>query len=209
LCRLCRAAMPTKHAVALFSCSAVKQKLACRLADLLDLNVSESDGLPQHACAKCVRRLGSLERAAEHLVNFRSQAVESYKVLQPTRGPLKRTKESSAQVGVSPDTKPDRLQKSSSQEDSWISTTVSWYTTFERERELCMCAYVKHIFYFFHKYSTWYKSNACPSAISPLIRHFNDVLCPLTRHVQLFPHGNRTTASAWVHSHGRWASVIR
>ena len=104
VCRLCRAAMPTKHAVALFSCSAVKQKLACRLADLLDVNVNESDGLPQHVCAKCVRRLGSLERAAEDLVNFRSQAVESYRALQPARGPLKRTKESSAQVGVSPDT---------------------------------------------------------------------------------------------------------
>jgi len=45
--------------------------LACWFADLLDVNVNESDGLPLHVCMK----LESLERAAEDLVNVHSQAV--------------------------------------------------------------------------------------------------------------------------------------
>ena len=75
------APMPTKHAVSLFSCSAVK-KLTSQFTDLLDLTVTENDGLPEkHVCTKCVRWLGSLERAVEDLVNFHSQAMESYRAL--------------------------------------------------------------------------------------------------------------------------------
>ena len=39
LCRVCWAAMPTKHA-------ASAQKLAYRFTDLLDVAVTENDGLP-------------------------------------------------------------------------------------------------------------------------------------------------------------------
>ena len=74
--------MPTKHAASLFSCSAMKQKLASRFTDLLDVTVTENDDLPKHtSVVKCVRQLGSLERAGEGLVNFRSQAMESYRAL--------------------------------------------------------------------------------------------------------------------------------
>ena len=65
--------MPTKHAAALFSCSKMKQKLASWFTDLLDVTVTDF--------LKCVRQLGSLERAAEDLVNLHSQAVESYRAL--------------------------------------------------------------------------------------------------------------------------------
>ena len=65
--------------------SAVLQCSRSWLPDLMacwmQLTVTENDGLSNHACTKCVRQLGSLERAAEDLVNFRSQAVESYRAL--------------------------------------------------------------------------------------------------------------------------------
>jgi len=47
------APMPTKHAASLFSFSAVK-KLTSQFTDLLDLTVTENDGLPKHVCTKCV-----------------------------------------------------------------------------------------------------------------------------------------------------------
>ena len=78
---VCQAAIPTKHAASPFSCSAVKQKLASGLTDLLDVTVAENDGLPKHVCVKCMRQLGSQKRAAKDLVNFFSQAVESYRAL--------------------------------------------------------------------------------------------------------------------------------
>ena len=73
--------MPTKHAVSLLSCPAVKQKLVSLFTDMLDVTVAENDGLPKHICTECVRWLGRLERAAEDLVNFHSPAVESCRAL--------------------------------------------------------------------------------------------------------------------------------
>ena len=70
LCCVCWAAVPIKH-----------MKLASWYIDLLYVTVTENDGLPKHICVKCVRQLGSLERATEDLVNFCSQAVESYRAL--------------------------------------------------------------------------------------------------------------------------------
>ena len=52
LCSLCWAAMPTKHAASLFSCSAVKRKLASRFTDTLDVTVTGNDSLAKHICVK-------------------------------------------------------------------------------------------------------------------------------------------------------------
>ena len=50
-----------------------------------------------------------LERAAEDLRNFHNQARTNYgSYVAARRGPLKRTKETSAYVGVSPDTQKSR-----------------------------------------------------------------------------------------------------
>ena len=52
-----------------------------------------------------------MEKAAEDLENFRSQASSSYTKLRSCRrGELKRTKETSSSVGVSPDTAKNRPQ---------------------------------------------------------------------------------------------------
>ena len=91
-----------RHAVSLFSSMAVKQQLPSRIENLLDVKVAGNDGLPQHICEKCKKRVETLERATEDLGKFRSQASEIYRSLVLARGALKRTKESSASIGVSP-----------------------------------------------------------------------------------------------------------
>ena len=103
LCRLCGTTVSSfRHAVSLFSSMAVKQQLPSRIENLLDVKVAGNDGLPQHICEKCKRRVESLERATEDLGIFRSQASEIYGSLVLARGSLKRSKESSASIGVSP-----------------------------------------------------------------------------------------------------------
>ena len=102
VCRLCQSAVPSNRSVFLFSRGSVQQKLSSRFSDLLDLTVKNSDGLPQYVSCKCKRRLKILENAAQDLVDFRSLAKDSYSALL-ARGTLKRVKDSSGEVGVSPD----------------------------------------------------------------------------------------------------------
>ena len=73
-------------------------------SDLLDVTIAAKDGLPQQICNKCKRKLERLEKAAEELEYFRTQASSNPTILTSTRRELKRTKETSASVGVSPDT---------------------------------------------------------------------------------------------------------
>ena len=102
-CRLCRSLVAVNHCIALFSRGSAQQRLSTRITDLLDVSVDANDGLPQGVCEKCKRRLEHLEFAAQDLVDFRKLARDSYTALVPPRGPLKRTKESSGEIGVSPD----------------------------------------------------------------------------------------------------------
>lgn len=84
--------------------------LSSRISDLLDVPIAENDGYPEHICEKCKRRLERLEKAAEDLENFRSQANSSYTKLRTCRrGELKQTKETSSSVGISPNTAKNRL----------------------------------------------------------------------------------------------------
>jgi hypothetical protein len=70
----------------------------------LDIPVTRADGLPEHICRKCKRKLERLEKAAEELESFRSAAKNTFSTLALKRNELKRTKETSSSVGVSPDT---------------------------------------------------------------------------------------------------------
>ena len=102
-------AVCSAHAVCLFGPTASRQNLPSRISDLLDVPIAENDGYPEHICEKCKRRMERLEKAAEDLVNFRSHANSSYAKLRTCmRGELKRTKETSSSVGVSPDTAKNR-----------------------------------------------------------------------------------------------------
>ena len=96
-CSLCRADITVKHAIR------IKDDLASRISALLDVVVDLEDKLPQYICPKCKRRLVSLKNTAEDLVDFRELAKRCQSALKLQRGPLKRTKESSSDLGVSPD----------------------------------------------------------------------------------------------------------
>ena len=74
-----------------------------RISGLLNVVVELEDKIQHYMCPKCKRQLVSLENAVEDLVNFRELAKQSQSTLKLRRGPLKRTKESSSDVGVSPD----------------------------------------------------------------------------------------------------------
>ena len=49
------------HRVALFGKKASQERLASRISALLDIMLSDDDGLPNLMCAKCKRRVESLE----------------------------------------------------------------------------------------------------------------------------------------------------
>ena len=95
--------MPSDAAVSLFSHTAVQQRLPDRIMDLLDVPVTQADGLPGHICRKCKRKLERLEKA-EELESFRSDAKNTYSTFALKRNELKRTKETSSSIGVSPNT---------------------------------------------------------------------------------------------------------
>lgn len=107
-CRLCQTMVPSAHAVCLFSIKADKARLRSRISDLLDIPVTEKDGLPEHICEKCRRKLERLEKAAEDLVDFWHQAKSACTVLFGQGRQLKRRKETSSMLGVSPDTARNR-----------------------------------------------------------------------------------------------------
>ena len=77
LCRLCRGPVVTKNSVALFSTTAVLERLAERIGELLETTVAADDCLPHRVCRPCKRRFDSLEKALEDLESFRLKASES------------------------------------------------------------------------------------------------------------------------------------
>ena len=70
ICHLCRSEASVNHTTALFSHAAMKQELATRIGDLLNVVVAANDCLPQHVCDRCMQRVKTLERAAENLVDL-------------------------------------------------------------------------------------------------------------------------------------------
>ena len=102
-CRLCQTTVTSKNSVSLFSIGGLQHKWPERIADLLGVQVVSEDGLPQHVCQKCKRRVETLERAATDLVAFREQATTTYNQLIVSRSSLKRPKATGA-LCVSPDT---------------------------------------------------------------------------------------------------------
>ena len=101
-CRLCCSVISSHQYLSLFTASSILNKWPSRIQDLLGLSVSADDGLPQHICSACRKRVEVLEQAALDLVAFQKQAQDVSVSL--SKRPPKRTKETSGSVGVSPDT---------------------------------------------------------------------------------------------------------
>ena len=108
VCRICEVSVPRHRAVRLFSTKAAMERLSLRISDLLDVPVPVNDGHSEYICKRCKQKFDHLERAAEELEEFRCQANQTYDELGLRKGDLKRIKETSAAVGVSPDTTKNR-----------------------------------------------------------------------------------------------------
>ena len=107
VCRLCRAVVAANRAVQLFSNAGLAKQWPSRITALLGIPVEKDDGISPLICDACKTRVHSLEKAAADLTAFKEMARCSSGVLGP-RGPLKRTKATSGDVGVSPDTIKER-----------------------------------------------------------------------------------------------------
>ena len=81
----------------------MQHNLPTRFSRLLGIAVHADDGLPLHACDRCKWQLEGLEGALRDLEDFKKLAAESYSTLLRKTN-LKRPKESSGTVGVSPGT---------------------------------------------------------------------------------------------------------
>ena len=103
VCRFCRAAI-SGNFVSLFGKLSAARDWPCRISELLLVRVASEDGLPPQMCRKCCRRIEAHEKSQSDLSNFRKQVRESYQAPQPVRGPLKRTKVTSSDVDVTPQT---------------------------------------------------------------------------------------------------------
>ena len=106
-CRLCWENIAPKKATSLFTTISLQQGWASRISALLQVPVKPDDKLPKHACSKCINRVKTLEKAAADLSSFK-RSVRS--VMEHHAGCLKRTKETTSDVGVSPDTLRERPQ---------------------------------------------------------------------------------------------------
>lgn len=107
-CRLCRTVVESKRAVSLFTAIGIQHEWAQRIERLLELPVDRSDSLPTYICTKCKQRIEALEKAAVDLKGFKDMAWCSKTALERVRCPLKRTKATSSDTGVSPDTQRER-----------------------------------------------------------------------------------------------------
>lgn len=100
-CRLCR--LVDTNSTHLFTAKGKSNKWASRISTLLAVSVNEDDKISPYMCSMCTRRLVSLEKAATDLQAFKQLAQRSLAALIST-GSLKRTRVTSGEVGVSPDT---------------------------------------------------------------------------------------------------------
>lgn len=125
VCRFCRSVVDQTKAINLFTSTSALKRWAPRLTGLLGIPVEKNDKISSYMCKQCSARVESLEKSVKDLAAFRAMAKCSLdRVVGPLKqssgsghvgaspgsvgGPLKRAKETSGIVGVSPDTVRER-----------------------------------------------------------------------------------------------------
>ena len=99
-CHICLAEVDSKHSFALFSSSSLKEDWPRRASELLQLSVTDEEGLPRHLCKNCKAKVMSVE---EKLQKIRMQAQHTLGLLEEKRSVRKRAKDTSSGI-VSPHT---------------------------------------------------------------------------------------------------------
>ena len=76
VCRLCGSSVTySHHRVALFGKKDSQERLASRISTLLDITLNCDDGSANLMCAKCKRRVESLETAMMNLTKFKKSVA--------------------------------------------------------------------------------------------------------------------------------------
>ena len=133
-CKLCRALSDPNRSTALFTSTGIAKRLGPRISTLLQVPVDRDDGLPQYICRECNKHVAKLEEALDDLTAFRDMARCSVAALSSVRGPLKRRKETSGEVGVSPDTL--RCRPRSKHTRKRLSFTCKLTTSFRTRKHM-------------------------------------------------------------------------
>jgi len=97
--------------------------------------VNDDDGLPNLICAKCKRRVETLESAMMDLTQFKKEVTSCVATFLAQRRACKRIKDTSSDCGVSPDTakaRPPSKKMSHRRLDFGPSTT----------NDECRCSYM-------------------------------------------------------------------
>ena len=100
VCRLCWESVPGKRTTSLFTRISLEREWPERISALLEVHVHKDDHLPSHICSACMNRVVTLEQALLDLAALRQSAKTGMRAHKS----LKRAKETSSDVGVSPDT---------------------------------------------------------------------------------------------------------
>ena len=139
ICRLCWESVPDNRMTHLFTRKSLERGWASRIAILLQLDHPvQEDNLPAHVCSKCLKRVVALEKASIDLAAFRKSSKSVVeRAHQSLR--MKRTKETTGEVGVSPHTLRERPRSKIARRLSFTSkiyyTCQNTHTQRERERE--------------------------------------------------------------------------
>lgn len=102
-CHLCRQTADPRSSVNIFSSRSLSLNWPARISTLLKVAVEYDKSLPPPVCSMCIRRVQSIEKALVDLKNFEQLANSSLRSLI-ARGPVKRTRVTGGDLGVSPST---------------------------------------------------------------------------------------------------------
>ena len=103
LCRLCGNEEDKKHMLSLKSRSAMEEGLPQRMSHLLGIDFCINlHKFPTSVCRSCKRQFDHIEKALTKLETFKAMARRSMAFFE-TRSCLKRTKQCSGTIGVSPE----------------------------------------------------------------------------------------------------------
>ena len=91
--------MLTKQSIFSVELAGMRNKWSSRISAMLDITIEDDEGVSPYVCHNCTRRLSLLEKAIEDRKAFRELAISSFNAQMK-----KRTRVTSADIGVSPDT---------------------------------------------------------------------------------------------------------
>lgn len=103
-CRVCHNSCQVQTCKRLFTNAGIRDRWACRITELLEVPVTQGDGLPAQICSSCSNKVRTIEDALQCLKEMRNSAKKVVEHFLGQSENLKRMKDTSGpNVDVSPD----------------------------------------------------------------------------------------------------------